>query len=171
MPSKIRRARITAKIDDCIIELFGTEWRKKAGLRPSTVVERFREKYPESFTDCADAFAENYLLNVASGRLRNGSAALRAAKSKVLVLPGLADTILENLPPLITIPCKGRGEIHKPMTHALVWEFRAYRNLLKRQLDNDGLRFGAVDFIYKAIETQPDNIRVTKAWSEALAKC
>jgi hypothetical protein len=171
MSSKIRKERVSAKIDECITELFGSEWRKKTGLRPSGVVDRFKEKFPETFKECGAEFAEGYIRDLASKRLRDGGAVLRAARARVLVLPGLDDSLLANLPPLITIPTsKGREEIHKPITHALMWEVRAYRKLLKEQIDNDLKRFEPVDFICQALKDQPDDIRMPEAWAAMMSE-
>ena len=95
---------------------------------------------------------------------------MRAAKSKVLVLPGLDTSILETLPPLITVPTSGREDKHKPITHATLGEGRAYFRLLDEQLKNDGLRHRAMEFLLKPCEGLPDDLIIPDAWAAAMAR-
>lgn len=168
-PMTIRRAQISAKLDECIVDLFGIEWRKREGVRPSAVAECFKKKYPAHYEQCSAQMTDNYLISLASSRLREGGAILRVAKSRVLILPGLDGSILADLPPLITIPNGKREDIHKPITHAMAWELRAYYKLLDDQLKHDKVRHKAVSYIVEAIKYQPDDFTLTEAWLAAMS--
>jgi hypothetical protein len=167
MRKALREAKITEGVTECIVELFGPEWRKRNGISAQVVTARFKVKFPESMRLYGEAMMEQYLNRIAANCLRSGTAFLRAANSRVLLLPGIPDGILANLPVMITVPGKDRRgrkiDLHKPTTHATCGEWRAYWKMLSDQLAADSENFKPVNFIKNAIEGQPDEMSVAEA--------
>lgn len=154
-------------MDECIIDLFGPEWRKRTGLRAAVVADKFLQKFPETVRDYGTALMFNHLVTIASGRLRAGTALLRVADARVFFLPGLDDSILANLPPLITVPSKD-GEVHKPITHAKVFEVRIYCNLLFEQMKNDERHYRAILFLVELVKGRDGDEDLREACAAAM---
>jgi hypothetical protein len=136
--------------------------RKQIGIRPNEVADEVERKHPNLLLDFGHRMARAHLNRIASHRLRNGEATLRAARVSTLVLPGIDESILANLPPLITVGA-GKQRRHKPITYSTVDELRQYRKLLDEQLKADGVRLNAVAFIVRLVEDQPGKMHLEEA--------
>lgn len=164
----LRKAHLSAKVDDCIVDLFGENWRRESGIASNKVAEHFFKRFPEIVREFGDGMMFGHIVNIASTRLRQGSALLRVAGARVLVLPGIDDTILANLPPLITFKNARGVEVHKPLTHARVWELRAYWILLDEQRRADKVHFDAVTFLKELVAGSDGAERVPAACLAAM---
>lgn len=168
-PSAVERMKLAQLCDEAIERLLASTHRKKVGIRPNQVADEVERLHPHLLSEFGRRMARAHLVRIASDRLRNGEATLRAARTSTLVLPGIDESILANLPPLITIG-KGKEKRHKPITHATVGETRQYKELLESQLAADKLRYEAVAFICRLIEDQPDKMLLTTACKVVMAE-
>ncbi|PSJ60782.1 hypothetical protein [Pseudaminobacter soli (ex Li et al. 2025)] len=151
------------KVAELISEFISAELKAHGETKPGAIGPLIRAKYPEAAATYAAELFDGTVSRKAAAQLKSWFTVSLAGETQ-LFLPGIPVDVLAEIPPTITVPDGKNEPRHVLLSRVTVGEFRAWEQMLFKQIEDDKRKHKAARYIVAKISGLPDDAYLREAF-------
>lgn len=152
------------KLTNLVSEFLSAELKANGETKPGAIGPLIRAKYPEAAATYAEELFDGTVSRKAAAQLKSWFTVSLAGETQ-LSLPGIPGDVLAEIPPTITVPDGKNEPRHVLLSRVTVGEFRAWEQMLAKQIEDDKRKHKAARYIVAKIKHLPDDASLREAFS------